>query len=270
VTEAVGTHLAQLAGGGAPVSMLLEADITQVATSSVWGLLPGAHFGTDEDRYLICNTHTDGPNLVEENGGLALVNVARYFARLPREQRKKSMVFLAATGHFGHGLLHSSADWIDQHPQIMRRAVGCMTIEHFGCKEWEDVADGAARRYRATGKLQQTWVYLTAAGFNDLAPGPADPFLLQVFANAIAGSRDRAAMLSGGPYLGEGAAFHRAGVPTIGYLGPPLYLCKMSGSGEIDKVDVSSFREQLMLTVKCLLAMQEAAEADLKHTIDKR
>jgi hypothetical protein len=48
------------------------------------------------------------------------------------------MVFMASTGHFGHGFLGSGRDWITQHPQI-----GCMTIEHFGCNEWEDLLKGS-------------------------------------------------------------------------------------------------------------------------------
>src|SRR5262245_27722108 len=64
------------------------------------------------------------------------------------------MVFMAATGHFGHGFFDSGGtaapDWIRQHPQIINQTVGCMAIEHFGCNEWEDIKKGSTLSYEAS------------------------------------------------------------------------------------------------------------------------
>ena len=46
------------------------------------GVLPGRHAGTDDDELVLLITHTDGPNLSQENGGLAILSVIDYFAKL--------------------------------------------------------------------------------------------------------------------------------------------------------------------------------------------
>ena len=265
VTEDVGNYIKDtLAGQTVQVKIEVDADIEQVSTSTVWGILPGASYGTPDDQFLICNTHSDGPNIAEENGGVAVFNVAAYFARLPQDQRPKSMVFMASTGHFSHGFLGSGRDWITQHPQIMSSAVGCMTIEHFGCNEWEDLQQGSKLVFAPTGKLVQTQVFVTDPTFQQTTPGPADRELLNIFDTSVNGALDRAAVLSGGVFLGEGGGFHAAGVPTIGYLPVPQYLCAVSENGEIHKLNRVHFYNQVELTVKCLLAMQQATANQLR------
>src|SRR5262247_2510910 len=77
VTEDVGTLIKrEIAGKAVPVTVHLDAEISQVSTSTVWGILPGGNFGAPNDEFLICNTHSDGPNIVEENAGIVLFNVA--------------------------------------------------------------------------------------------------------------------------------------------------------------------------------------------------
>jgi len=280
VTEDVGTIIkSEIAGKAVPVTVHLDAEIRQVSTSTVWGILPGANFGKPNDEFLICNTHSDGPNIVEENAGIGLFNVAQYFARLPQRERPKSMVFMVATGHFGHGFFGSGGtaapDWIRQHPQIINQTVGCMTIEHFGCNEWEDIKRGSTLFYEATGKLLQSEVIVTDPAFQKGAagtpssgelpkPGPADPTLLEIFNDSIAGAFDRVVVLSGGVFSGEGGAFHAIGVPTIGYIPNPQYLCAIAPDGEISKLDSKHFHDQVVVTVKCLIAMQKATANQLK------
>jgi hypothetical protein len=282
VTEDVGTLIkSEIAGKAVPVTVHLDAEIRQVSTSTVWGILPGANFGKPNDEFLICNTHSDGPNIVEENAGIGLFNVAQYFARLPQRERPKSMVFMAATGHFGHGFFGSGGtaapDWIRQHPQIINQTVGCMTIEHFGCNEWEDIKRGSTLFYEATGKLLQSEVIVTDPAFQKGAagtpssgelpkPGPADPTLLEIFNDSIAGAFDRVVVLSGGVFSGEGGAFHAIGVPTIGYIPNPQYLCAIAPDGEISKLDSKHFHDQVVVTVKCLIAMQKATADQLKRS----
>ena len=264
----VGAALGRDAAAGAAAAMTIEADIAQVSTSTVWALLPGARRGEADEEFLVCNTHSDGPNIAEENGGVAVVDMARYFARVPLAERRRSMVFMASTGHFGHRFLGSGRDWIAQHPQIMARTVGCLTLEHLGCREWQDVREGDALRFAPTGKPLQSQVFVTAPTFQDRKPGPPDPALQRIAETALAATRDRAAVLSGGAFLGEGGGFHAAGVPTIGFLPAPQYLCAMAPDGEISKLDPAIFHDQLQLGVRCLLAMQSAAAADLRGAAD--
>jgi hypothetical protein len=45
------------------------------------------------DEVIIVNTHTDGPNATEENGGLGILALAKYFSRLPKIERRRTLVF---------------------------------------------------------------------------------------------------------------------------------------------------------------------------------
>jgi hypothetical protein len=264
VDAATGEALAKRAAAGATAAMAIDADIDQVSTSTVWALLPGARRGNADEEILVCNTHSDGPNIAEENGGIAVVAMARYFARVPASERPRTMVFMASTGHFGHRFLGSGRDWIAQHPQIMARTVAALTLEHLGCREWLDRGVDGASRFAATGRPLQSQVFVTAPDFQERKPGPADPGLLRIVADALGATRDRAAVLSGGAFLGEGGGFHAAGVPAIGFLPAPQYLCAMARDGEISKLDPAIFHDQLELGVRCLLAMQAASAAELK------
>jgi hypothetical protein len=264
VNQTVGERLKRDAAGGERAVVSLEARIEQVATSTVWALLPGARHGQPDEEVLVCNTHSDGPNIAEENGGIAVVEMARYFARVPAAERPRTMVFMASTGHFGHRFLGSGRDWVAQHPQIMARTVGCLTLEHFGCREWQDEPQGDGLRFAPTGKPLQSQIFVTAPTFQARTPGPPDPMLQRIVQTALAASRDRAAVLSGGAFLGEGGAFHAAGVPTIGFLPAPQYLCAMAPDGEISKLDPAIFHDQLTLSARCLLSMQAASAAELK------
>ena len=260
VTEGTGTWIKDnLAGQNTEVTITLEATIKQVASSTVWGILPGANYGSAADQFLVCNTHSDGPNIAEENGGIALLQVARYFARLPQSQRPRSIAFMVATGHFSHGYLGSSGDWIIQHPQIINNTVASLTIEHFGCNEWEDVTTDSGLEYAPTGKLEQARCYVTQPSFQLDQPGPADPALLSIVEQSLAGLLDRVAVVSGGAFSGEGGPFHHAKIPAIGYIPVPQYLVAIADDGEISKLDPEHFYDQVEFTIKCLLAMQDVS-----------
>jgi hypothetical protein len=264
VNETVGKGLARDAAAGAHAVIAFEATLDQISTSTIWGLLPGARYGQDDDEILICNTHSDGPNIAEENGGIAVVNMARYFAKVPKADRPKTMVFMASTGHFGHRFLGSGRDWIAQHPQILAKTVGVMTLEHLGCQEWLDVGEPGALRFTATGKPLQSQFFITAPSFQGRTPGPPDVALQHIVEGALAGCRDRAAILSGGAFFGEGGGFHALGIPTIGFLPSPQFLCAMAPDGEISKLDPAIFHDQLVLSARCFVAMQATPAAALK------
>ena len=87
-----------LAGNAAEanVTLTLTASInTGAATDTVWGMLPGS--GADRHRGLIVNTHTDGPNVPEENGALGMLALAQYFAQ---REHGRDLYFVMVTGHF--------------------------------------------------------------------------------------------------------------------------------------------------------------------------
>jgi len=117
------------------------------ATETVWGWLEGSG-NTGEN--IIINTHTDGPNATEENGGLGLIALARHLAALP--SRNRDIYFALVTGHFqlpqfsrtilnpahpeaGQGAVST---WMLDYPHIYQAAALGVTAEHLGATMWTD------------------------------------------------------------------------------------------------------------------------------------
>src|SRR5215472_12357464 len=92
--------------------------VPNMKTSTVWGTLPGA---TDENVILVA--HRDGWfEGANDNGtGVAtLLGLAEYFARVPKEQRRRTLVFLGTNGH--HDGTAESGAWFASHPEVFEKA----------------------------------------------------------------------------------------------------------------------------------------------------
>ena len=158
VGDSTGAELSRLAASGeAAATLVLTADITAgAATETVWGWLKGSG---DTGQNIIINTHTDGPNATEENGGLGLVALARHLAGLAA--RNHDMYFALVTGHFqlpqfiraipnpkntevGSDAISA---WMLDHPDIYQAAALGVTVEHLGATMWTN--DPVTGRYAA-------------------------------------------------------------------------------------------------------------------------
>ncbi|MDQ1681019.1 MAG: hypothetical protein QOI42_1878 [Frankiaceae bacterium] len=114
-----GAKLRRYAAGRPNARLTLSASVTQSSTPQLVGILPG---DGSIDEVMIVNTHTDGMNAFEENGGIGLVWLARYFSRLPKGRRlKRSLVFSAVSGHFAGPAPRRPADSSTATPTSCRR-----------------------------------------------------------------------------------------------------------------------------------------------------
>src|SRR5277367_191378 len=146
VGSETGKKLKALAGSGAKATVVLEADIhPDTPTDTLLATLPG----TSADEVILVNTHTDGPNATEENGGLGVLALAKYFAKVPKSQRKRTLVFPLTSGHFAGPWVPSMRGIIQKYPDLIKRTVAALTVEHLGCKEW---VDDASFQYKPTGE----------------------------------------------------------------------------------------------------------------------
>ncbi|HEV7212247.1 MAG TPA: hypothetical protein VGN47_11105 [Blastococcus sp.] len=254
VGDRTGQALEHSARGGSPrVTLRLTASITpHAATETVWGVLPGS--GTDHRRGLIVNTHTDGPNVPEENGALGMLALARHFAT---QQRRRDLYFVMVTGHFQLPQFvtpiptprpevgsDATSTWMAAHPGIYQRALAGLTVEHLGCTMWADDASG---HYAATGGFEWGTTY-TAQKEGSLNP---HNFEQQAYLDAVravnrGGALDRpvATVLPGAVplYLGEGAPLYAGGLGTVSLVPLPSYLLQAGDRAnprmlELDKLD---------------------------------
>ena len=217
--------------------LTLTATRETVPTPTVTAILPGV-----SDETIIFDTHTDGTGFVEENGGVALVHLARYFGSLPASRRlKRTLVFAAWPGHFSNDLPQLNG-WIKDHEDLVGKAAAALTVEHLGCSEWNDsVADG----YAPTGRPEVLAVFTTQGLMSELTREAV-----------VAHNLPRTALLRPPVQVGVGGPFQAAGIPQIGAIAGPEYLLTVSPSSDMDKLDDQ------------LAARQVAWLADLTRRLD--
>lgn len=253
VDRDAGAALTHVVASNPTVRMVMSADKQQVTSPSLVAILPGAG---DTDDVMIVNTHSDGPNFVEENGVVALVELARYFST-KRNRLQRSLVFSAVTGHFGPALPQTEG-FIKDHPDLMARAAAAMTLEHFGSQEWFDDAVG----YHPTGLPEASSVYTDK--------GAA---MSSISINTVKshGLLDAAVVPAGPIYFGVGGAIQNAGVPEVSFIAGPNYLVStgMAGprspyTGQIDKFDPALAARQMAWTIDVLQQLDRVPRSTLR------
>jgi hypothetical protein len=229
VDRDTGTRLRAAAEGTPRVNLTLTAEVApNTPSDSLVGIMPG---DGSTDEVVIVNSHTDGQNAFEENGGIALTAMARYFQALGPAARKRTLVFSAFTGHFGPGLPQAQG-FVDNHPDLIKRAAASVTVEHFGATEWLDDARG----YHPTGKMEIGAAWHSQTGI-------AAPLVESMRANGF--YRTSALRPIGDYMVAVGGPFHRAGVPTISYIAGPNYLVDLDPNDHLDKLDTNWFATEL-------------------------
>ena len=220
VGRETGDKLRRFAQSRPKTRLTLTATVKPSSTDQLVGILPG---DGSTDEVMILNTHTDGQNAFEENGGIGLVWLARYFAALPKARRlKRSLVFSAVSGHFAGPALPQTRGFIDRHPDLVARAAASVTIEHLGASEWVDDARG----YHPTGRPDMFVIWHSQSGI-------AGPVVDSMIANDLRHSR---ALRPAGDYMiGVGTAFNESGVPTVSSIVAPNYMVSWADNGHLDK-----------------------------------
>ena len=237
VGHQTGAKLRNLARSGAKATLTLEADlIPDTSTDTLMAMLPGA----SPDEVIIVNTHTDGPNATEENGGVGILALAKYFAQIPKTERKRTIVFILTTGHFAGPYVPSIRGVVKDHPDLIKKAMAALTVEHLGCREW---ADDAALNYLPTGENEWS---VAISPFKSTA---------DIMLECLQSSGDRRTAVvnpANGGFLGEGSALARAGVPTIGYIPMPSYLLAGPPDGCIEKLSPELMHSQIEVFAKVI------------------
>jgi hypothetical protein len=120
---------AAVAGAAAHVRITLDIDrVPNLKSGTVWATLPGT---TDEQVMVVA--HRDGwfEGANDNAAGMAtMLGVAEYFAKLPKEQRRRTIVFLGTTGH--HNSSAESGAWFAAHPEVFDKTAVLLNCEHTG------------------------------------------------------------------------------------------------------------------------------------------
>ena len=195
---------AQLGGGSVSrARLVLDATVEQTQAYNVDALIPGV--SADE---IIVSSHTDGTNSIEDNGPAAILGIARYFTRIPRAQRPRSLRIVFSGAHFA-GSPGLSSYVAGHRDALQANARVAIEIEHLGAREWLETEAGMM----ALTGLDEPQVIMTpgTAAFRDASIRFADRFKRFIVLPPLL------------PF-GEGHGFGNAGVPVIQYITGPVYL----------------------------------------------
>ncbi len=255
VNETEGRKVLEAAKRKEQGTLILEAEKqAKAVTESFYVTIEGKR----KEETILINTHTDGINVVEENGAIGLLSMIRY---MQYRQPERTLVFAFITGHFRlpvfKGTSQATSTWLMSHPELWdgrngnKKAVAGVTVEHLGSMEWKE---NAAGHYQATGNIQTEYTYI---GNKELG---------KIWEKAIEKrSLTRTVTLRGHNKFefGESQPIFEAGIPVIGLIQMPDYLMANSENQERDKFNVSLMREQIESLLTAIILLDETPEKQL-------
>jgi len=153
-----GTSVRELIEKGAHPKIRLRLDVqlqSGLKTNSVWGVLPGQ---TDENILVMAHHDAFFDGALDNASGMAmLLEIAKYYAAIPKSQRRRNMVFLDDSTHHTPGI--AGATWIreNMHDFLLKTAF-IVNCEHPAATETYLVGPGlmtsdgvSAARWFASG-----------------------------------------------------------------------------------------------------------------------
>jgi len=258
VSREGGAQLRAAADRRAPARLVLDAVVQQVQTRNVLGLIPGA-----SDELVVLQSHTDGPNGLEDNGPEAILAMATYLAGLPRTQLPRSVLVLLTTGHFAIEEAWGVESFLASHvDDLVPRIAAVLSLEHLGALPSRiDVERG---------------VDVPDHEFGCVFASPHRALIDRVRAAVVRAEVTEAGVLR--PYVpdtsgrspdgmtwpGDGCAFwHAAGLPTANFITGPDYLFNVEPV--MDFIDVAALRRQAIAFTEVVLELGAVPWAEL-HT----
>lgn len=221
-------------------------------TDELVAVLPGAEgSATDPSKgeNIVIASHTDGTSASEENGPLAMLAMAKYYARIPRSQRRRMLIFCFATGHFT-GYTEDTAYFIDHHPEIVANTAATLTVEHLGQRSFTD--DPAGNRY-VDDRLPEIGISYVSQ----------DPLLIQtVIANYQVENLIRAPVLNG-PGFGVSIPFFGEVLPSYAFITGPNTLYQMHEKTVMRGTDKARLHQEVRAFTRILRSWETLSKEEL-------
>lgn len=213
------------------------------------GYLPGKNYGREDDEMILLISHTDGPAISQENGGLGILAVIEYFSHILRSERSRTLLVVLDPQHYMPG--RHSVDWFKLHPEIASKVVASMGIEHLGQVEYRERGDD----FLPTGKPEVTQLFVQD---NDVLIKWA---IKAVKDNHLPRTMVHCPLRKGqGRWIGMGDVAVKRNIP--GYALSALMSAYWSAEARIDKFDKDLMWKQIAVAVQLI---GELMRADLKE-----
>lgn len=148
--ENAGAQVIAAAKSKKKATLRLEAKTEKSEIYQLYGYLPGKNYGTSNDEFVLLCTHTDGPSVSQENGAIGLLGITQYFSRFPKEERNRTLLLFLDSRHYYPGAEWGSRehDFIPVYPDVAKKVVASMSMEHLGQYEFRE-KEG---KYERTGQ----------------------------------------------------------------------------------------------------------------------
>src|SRR6516225_5841085 len=231
--ENEGKQLLENVRRGAVATLKLNASLSPgTLTDTVWTVVKGEI--TNESILVV--THTDGVNVVEENGPIGVLELARMFDDGP--EPKRTLVFVFVTGHLRIPAVTSygqaTTAWLTAHPEWWSgkngapRAVAGLVIEHLGASAADGIPELAYATNSTMRNLLEKWEKTNQTKRRAVI---ARPRLLEI---------------------GEGEPLYQHGIPAISLASVPNDLLVTTNTN----VDIKLMREQIITFAEALLSLE--------------
>ncbi len=149
-----GKLVRQSAMEGRMATLKLLAKREKAESYFLSGFLPGKNYGKDEDEMVLLISHTDGPNISQENGGLGILAIIEYFSHIPQNKRERTLLVILDPQHYVPE--RHAVDWYELHPKAARKIVVSIGVEHLGQLEYREKGDD----FLPTGLPEETQLFV--------------------------------------------------------------------------------------------------------------
>lgn len=146
---------ALIEAGGARMHMELTTEMRSgLRDASVWGTLPGA---TDEEILVIAHHDAFFEGATDNASGMSvMLGLAEYYAKVPREQRRRTMKFVTTSGH------HIGSDgtkWMHDHRDtVLNKTALIINCEHVSAIQMHFDRFGPGLRRSNNMSARRWWV----------------------------------------------------------------------------------------------------------------
>jgi hypothetical protein len=246
-----GAAAAAAAAAGASATIVLPVTTKRVITRTLLATLPGRGA-----QRIVVDSHTDGTNVVEDNGPIAMTEMAAALARLPRSCRARTVQFAFSTAHFYQRVSGKPKVRDGGAEQVARQldrdydkgtVAGVVVLEHLGARQYDVVprSDGPGTRLVLTSRPEPTLVAVS-----DSRP------LIAATAALVRRYRLRStALLQGADakgdhvpahcsFGGEGTPYNHHLLPTVATIAAPATLYDPHWG--LDGIDFARMRDQTL------------------------
>jgi hypothetical protein len=152
--RAAGASVKEAAAKGSQATLKLVAHKEKAQAFLLSGYLPGRNYGKEDDEVVLLASHTDGPNISQENGALGILGVIKYFSRIAQKERARTLLVLLDPQHYMPGGHH--VDWYELHPRAASKIVASTGIEHLGQREYIEKGGD----FLPSGEPEQTLIFV--------------------------------------------------------------------------------------------------------------